>query len=103
MLTTRWMVLTALLALAGCGESSGTSGSKPNAAGSGGDKIICYSRENNSGTYVYFKEHVLKEKNFAPDAQYLPGTAAIINAVSKDAHSIGYGGIGYAKGVKILP
>lgn len=65
-------------------------------------KIVAYSRENNSGTYVYFKEHVLQEEDFAADAQTLPGTAAVINAVSKDRYSIGYGGIAYAKGVKVI-
>lgn len=65
-------------------------------------KIIVYSRENNSGTYVYFKEHVLDEEDFAGDVLTLPGTAAVINAVSKDTYSIGYGGIAYASGVKIV-
>lgn len=65
--------------------------------------IIMYSRENNSGTYAYFKEHVLENEDFAPECQTLPGTASVINAVSKDPKSIGYGGIGYASGVKALP
>ena len=65
-------------------------------------EIVVYSRENNSGTYVYFKEHVLKNEDFAPGVQTLPGTASIINAVSKDEWSIGYGGIGYSSGAKIL-
>jgi phosphate transport system substrate-binding protein len=63
-------------------------------------KIILYGRENNSGTYAYFKEHVLENEDFAPRTQTLPGTAAIINAVSKDPKGIGYGGIAYGKGVK---
>lgn len=66
-------------------------------------EIVLYSRENNSGTYAYFKEHVLKDEDFSPQCQTLPGTAAIINAVSKDPVAIGYGGIGYSKGVKVLP
>lgn len=66
------------------------------------EEIVVYSRENNSGTYAYFKEHVLKSEDFAPGVQTLPGTASIINAVSKDEWSIGYGGIGYSSGVKIL-
>jgi phosphate transport system substrate-binding protein len=66
-------------------------------------QIIAYSRENNSGTYVYFKEHVLENADFAADVQTLPGTAAVVNAVSKDPKSIGYGGIGYGKGAKALP
>lgn len=66
-------------------------------------KIICYGRENSSGTCAYFKEHVLKKQEFAIDVQSLPGTAAVINAVSKDVRAIGYGGIGFAKDVKIIP
>ncbi len=67
------------------------------------DIIILYGRENNSGTYMYFKEHVLNKADFAPNVQTLPGTAAVINAVSKDPGSIGYGGIGYLKGVRAVP
>ena len=62
--------------------------------------IVLYSRENSSGTYVFFKEHVLKGADFAPSAQTLPGTAAVVNAVSKEKNGIGYGGAAYAKGVK---
>ena len=64
--------------------------------------IVLYSRENNSGTYAYFKEHVLGGGDFAANAQTLPGTAAVINAVSRDPNGIGYGGIGYASGVRTL-
>ena len=73
------------------------------ALGGSNAEIILYSRENNSGTYAYFKEHVLKEEDYSVQCQTLPGTAAIINAVAKDPNGIGYGGIGYAKGVKVLP
>lgn len=66
-------------------------------------KIICYGRENNSGTHMYFKEHVLNNQNFATEVQPLPGTAAVINAVVKDKNGVGYGGIGYDKGVKAVP
>lgn len=65
--------------------------------------IVLYSRENNSGTYAYFKEHVLEGDDFATSAQTLPGTAAVINAVSRDPGGIGYGGIGYASGIRTLP
>jgi len=64
--------------------------------------ILLYGRENNSGTYVFFKEHVLKNADFAERYQALPGTAAVINAVQKDPVGIGYGGIGYAKDVKTV-
>ena len=63
-------------------------------------KIVLYSRENNSGTYEFFKEHVLEKKDFAPQAQHMVGTGALVNAISKDPNAIGYGGIAYAEGVK---
>jgi phosphate transport system substrate-binding protein len=65
-------------------------------------KIILYGRENSSGTYVYFRDNVLEGKDYSPLMQSLPGTAAVVNAVSKDKLSIGYGGAAYAKGVKML-
>ncbi len=64
------------------------------------ERIILYGRENNSGTYVFFKEHILKGEDYFPYTQTLPGTAAVVNAVEKDVNSIGYGGIAWAKGVK---
>jgi phosphate transport system substrate-binding protein len=65
-------------------------------------RIVLYSRENSSGTYVFFKEHVHKGDDFAASAQTLPGTAAVVNAVSKEKNGIGYGGAAYARGVKEL-
>ena len=64
--------------------------------------IVLYSRENSSGTYVFVKEHVLKGGDYAASAQTLPGTAAVVNAISKEKNGIGYGGGAYAKGVKEL-
>ncbi len=63
-------------------------------------RIILYGRENNSGTYVFFKDNVLKGADFAPNTATLPGTAAVVNAVAKDKNGIGYGGVAYAKGIK---
>lgn len=62
--------------------------------------ITVYSRENSSGTYEFFKEHVLKGKDFAASAQTMPGTAALLQAVGKDANGIGYGGAAYGAGAK---
>ncbi|MCP3101469.1 phosphate ABC transporter substrate-binding protein [Myxococcus sp. K15C18031901] len=64
--------------------------------------IIVYSRENSSGTYSFVKDHVLDGEDYAASAQTLPGTAAVVNAVSKEKNSIGYGGAAYAKGIKEL-
>jgi phosphate transport system substrate-binding protein len=64
--------------------------------------ITVYSRENSSGTYEFFKEHVLKGKDFAASAQTMPGTAAIVQAVMKDKNGIGYGGAAYGGSSKLL-
>jgi phosphate transport system substrate-binding protein len=65
--------------------------------------IVLYSRENNSGTYAFFKEHVLEGLDFAVEAQTLPGTAAVINAVGHDPCGVGYGGIGFGRRVRVVP
>jgi phosphate transport system substrate-binding protein len=65
-------------------------------------RIIVYSRENSSGTYVFFKDNVLAGRDFTPRAQTMPGTASVVNAVTKEKFGIGYGGAAFAKGLKIL-
>ena len=62
--------------------------------------IILYGRENSSGTYSFFKDHVLGGRDFSARVQTLPGTSAVVNAISKDPNGIGYGGAAYAKGVR---
>lgn len=64
--------------------------------------ITVYSRENSSGTYEFFKENVLKGKDFVASAQTMPGTAAVLQAVIKDANGIGYGGAAYGQGSRAL-
>jgi phosphate transport system substrate-binding protein len=70
----------------------------------GGDDapITIYSRENSSGSYEFFKEHVLKGQDFAASAQTMPGTAALVQAVAKDKNGIGYGGAAYGGGTRAL-
>jgi phosphate transport system substrate-binding protein len=65
--------------------------------------ITVYSRENSSGTYEFFKENVLKGRDFASTAQTMPGTAALLQAVAKDKNGIGYGGAAYGQGAKHVP
>jgi phosphate transport system substrate-binding protein len=64
--------------------------------------VVLYSRENSSGTYEFFKEHVLSKQDFAANAQTMPGTAAVLQAIAKDANGIGYGGAAYGAGAKHL-
>jgi phosphate transport system substrate-binding protein len=64
--------------------------------------ITVYSRENSSGTYEFFKEHILKGQDFVSSAQTMPGTAALLQSVSRDPNGVGYGGKAYGHGAKIL-
>lgn len=72
--------------------------------------ITLYGRENSSGTYEFFKDHVLgkvdgKQVDYSPSTQVLQGTAALGEAVARDVKGIGYGGVGYfaeRNDVKIL-
>jgi phosphate transport system substrate-binding protein len=67
----------------------------------GGDKgILVFSRESSSGTYAFFQEHVLKNKDYTPKAKLMPATSAIIESVSVDEGAIGYVGLGYALAAK---
>ncbi len=63
--------------------------------------IVILSREVNSGTHVYFKEHVLRKGDpaskaeFSPDALLLPSSQAIADEIVQNPAAIGYFGMGY--------
>jgi len=65
------------------------------------ESIVILSREVNSGTHVYFKEHVLRKNDpnsteeFAPRALLLSSSQAIADEVSGNSAAIGYYGMGY--------
>jgi len=69
--------------------------------GGQGGQIVILSREVNSGTHVYFKEHVLRKNDpnstveFAPSALMLPSSQAIADEVAGNPDAIGYYGMGY--------
>lgn len=69
--------------------------------------ITLLSRENSSGTYVFFAEHVLNKKDFSTSARLLPANPAIVQALQSDQWSIGYIGLGYAmeagNSIKVVP
>ena len=66
-------------------------------------KIVAYSRETSSGTYEFFKESVLKNKNYMNGILSMPATGAIIQSVSQTKGAIGYVGLAYVnKDVKAL-
>ena len=63
----------------------------------GGDneKIVVYSRESSSGTYEFFKEHVMGKKNYASDVLMMPATGSIVQSVGQTKGAIGYIGLAY--------
>lgn len=63
--------------------------------GGNDETIVVYSRENSSGTYVYFKEAVLGDKEYRQDANLMPSTGAITSAIGQTPGAIGYIGIAY--------
>ena len=64
-------------------------------------KITALSRESNSGTYVFFQEHVLNKENFDPSVKLMPASSAIAQSISQDKWSVGYLGLGYTKEAKV--
>lgn len=66
-------------------------------------KIVPYSRETSSGTYEFFKESVLKNKNYMNGIMSMPATGAIIQSISQTKGGIGYVGLAYLnKSVKAV-
>jgi len=72
--------------------------------GGKGDEIIRVSRQNNSGTYEYFKESVVGKKNeFKLGSLDMNGSKDVVELVGKTPNAIGYSGMGYANAsVKML-
>jgi len=67
--------------------------------------IVTYGRQSTSGTYDFFREHVLHNRDYRADNRELAGNAEIVQSVQGDANGIGYVGVAYTKqgvDVKIL-
>ncbi|MEM7585762.1 MAG: PstS family phosphate ABC transporter substrate-binding protein [Acidobacteriota bacterium] len=61
------------------------------------DEIVRVSRQNNSGTYVYFQEAVLgKERDFRLGSRDMHGSKDVVDLVEKTPCAIGYSGLAYA-------
>ena len=58
--------------------------------------IVMYGRQSTSGTYVFFRDTVVKD-DYAPSMLNMEGNAAIADAIARDTQGIGYIGVGYAK------
>jgi len=78
--------------------------------GGNAGKIVLLGREVNSGTHVFFKEHVIQGGNSTSPAEYAKATLfvsssqAIVSEVAHNARAIGYVGLGYVSdAVRALP
>lgn len=66
--------------------------------------ISLYGRNSASGTYGFFKEHVLEKGDYKASVKEQPGSSAVVQGVATDLGGIGYSGIGYqTSGVKAVP
>jgi len=70
----------------------------------GNDAIIRVSRQNSSGTYVYFREAVMgKTRDYKLGSIDQNGSVDVVALVANTPSAIGYSGMGYADpGVKML-
>ena len=66
--------------------------------------IQIYGRNSVSGTYGYFKEAALCKGDFKDSVNEQPGSASVVQGVTKSINGIGYSGIGYkTSGVRAVP
>jgi phosphate transport system substrate-binding protein len=61
-----------------------------------GQEIIRVSRQNNSGTYEYFREDVLQKMDFKAGSRDMHGSKDVTDLVEKTPCAIGYSGLAYA-------
>lgn len=67
------------------------------------DEIVRVSRQSSSGTYEFFREHVLANKDFKLGSRDMNGSKEVVDLVSSTPCAIGYSGLGYATpSVKIV-
>lgn len=67
------------------------------------DTIVRVSRQSSSGTYEFFREHVLSNQDFRLGSRDLNGSKEVVELVGSTPTAIGYSGMGYATpSVKML-
>jgi phosphate transport system substrate-binding protein len=59
-------------------------------------EIVVVSRQNNSGTYAYFREAVLGKEDFRLGTRDMHGSKDVVDLVEKTPCAIGYSGLAYA-------
>ena len=64
------------------------------------ENIMVIIRPPNSGTHLYFKDHILGGNSYTENSTVLPNTTIIVNTISENSNAIGYGGIGYGSSLR---
>jgi phosphate transport system substrate-binding protein len=64
--------------------------------GCSSDEVVRVSRQNNSGTYEYFREAVLGEGDFRMGSRDMHGSKDVVDLVQNTPCAIGYSGLAYA-------
>ena len=79
------------------GETSKWTQLGVNVPGCQGQKMVLVSRQNNSGTYVYFRKAVLgKRRDYKLGTRDMHGSKDVVELVEKTPCAIGYSGLAYA-------
>jgi phosphate transport system substrate-binding protein len=60
------------------------------------DTIVRVSRQSSSGTYEFFREHALGNRDFRMGSRDLNGSKEVVELVGGTLTAIGYSGMGYA-------
>ncbi len=67
----------------------------------GQDTIVRVSRQSSSGTYEFFREHVLNKKDFKLGSRDMNGSKEVVELVASTPGAIGYSGLGYNEPGKV--
>ena len=70
---------------------------------SGRDRIVRVNRQSSSGTYEFFRDHVLGRRDFQLGSLDMNGSKEVVELIASTPGAIGYSGMAFAiPGVKIL-
>jgi phosphate transport system substrate-binding protein len=69
--------------------------------GGAGDEIVRVSRQSSSGTYEFFREHILNKKDFKLGSRDMNGSKEVVDLVASTPTAIGYSGMGYNEPGKV--
>ncbi len=69
--------------------------------GGASDEIIRVSRQSSSGTYEFFREHVLAKHDFKLGSRDMNGSKEVVELVASTPGAIGYSGLGYDEPGKV--